>query len=136
MTSVCWKHLMLPDCVYIEGEISACELPSRNRKKWYQDSRKSVQIPSFFNALVLENNEHFFDRSKVYCAKRLLRSSGPPGASVRPSAPPCAVRRRRRPAKSANVPKMDRLKRTFGGIGPAEGSQFWSIFGISPRYVS
>ena len=70
---------------------------------------------------------------RCFCAKRLLRSSGPPGASVRPR-----PRRTRplRPARSANVQKMDRLKRNQELNNPAEGSQFWSIFGISLRYVS
>ena len=45
-------------------------------------------------------------------------------------------RRRRRPAKSTNVQKMDHLKRNQELNNPAEGSHFWSIFGISLRYAS
>ena len=45
-----------------------------------------------------------------------------PTRSQRPSA--AAAARRRRPAKSANVQKMDRLKRNQELNNPAEGSQF------------
>ena len=69
----------------------------------------NVTLKSIRLLVVIRVHENCTPKCHDFCAKRLLRSSGPPGASVRRRAPPCAVRRR--PAKSANVQKMDRLKR-------------------------
>ena len=66
-------------------------------------------------------------KSYNYCAKRLFRSSGPPGASVRPSSSVLRLRPHRSPKSPKNGPHETDLANSIAGRGVPFLIHFWDL---------